>query len=333
VIPTVDEERWQAVAAIAGESEITRERSGGWRSFGIFARIGFFILGFISASALGGLFALGGSPRVSAVMTGILCIVAAEILIATTRWYRAGLDEALHWTGVTMVCFGLAPWNHERVMFTIAGIATLIAAVRLLNPILSTIALILFAFALPDATRASFCAALAVIALALITRRIARPSIEHALAALVIVMSAAAYLFAKDIHFDALDWPIAVALLVYAIAALVIGMVFRLHAPLIALFTTLGAFAVEIRNLTGMLLEVRLIVWGTLLLAVAIALDRLLRTPRNGITSEKLRDDHFLALAELAGAAALTPHAKPEPAHGLQTGGGSYGGGGATGDF
>jgi len=334
-IPSAEEERWQAVAALAGDSELTRARSGGWRSFSVFARIGFFVLGWICASALWGLFAVSSaSPRAAAFVAGLASIGAAELLIQQTRWFRAGLDEALHWGGLMMIGFAFVLSAHEHVMFAIAGGLTLIAAVRLLNPLLSTVGLLLIAGALPDAARAPYCAALAVIALGLITRRIARPSVDHALAALVIIMPPAAYILAKYESFSTLDWPVAIALIGFAVAALVVGIAFRIHAPLIALFTTLAAVAFEMRNLTGMPLETRLIVWGTTLLVVAVALDRLLRTPIAGITFAKRRDDKVLALVELAGAAMLTPHSKPpETAQGLQTGGGSFGGGGATGDI
>lgn len=336
LIPTASEERWQAVAALAGESDLTRANSGGWRSFSLFARIGFFVLGAICAFALWGLFAVvSDSPRAAAVVAGFAVAGAAEFIIWQARWFKAGLDEALHLCGVCMVFLGMVSWNsNDKALFTVAAFAALVAAVRLLNPVLAVASLLLACGAMPETIRPIVCVVAGVLALALITRRIVRPSLEHTLAAFVIVMPAAAYVFAKEDAFDRLDFGTAGLLLLWAVAALIVGLVFRLHAPLISLFVALGAFAYEVRNLTGLSLETRLIVWGFVLLVVAVVVDRLLRTPRNGLTSEKLRDDHALRLLELAGAAALTPaaprHDQPE---GLQPGGGSYGGAGATGDF
>jgi len=336
LIPTASEERWQAVAALAGESELTRANSGGWRSFSIFARIGFFVLGAICAFALWGLFAVFSSaPRGAAVVAGVATVGAAELIIAQARWFKAGLDEALYLCGVCFVLIGFVSWNtNEKVLFAAAALAALIAAVRLLNPLLPVVSLLLACGAIDAPLRPVVCVLAAIVALLLITRRVVRPSVEHVLAAFVIVMPAAAYVFAKENTYDRLDWPIALMLLAWAAAALFVGIVFRLHAPLVSLFVAIGALAYEVRNLTGMPLETRLIVWGFVLLVVAVAVDRLLRTPRNGITSEKLRDDQALRLLELAGSAAITPaaprHDQPE---GLQPGGGSFGGAGATGDF
>lgn len=336
LIPTASEERWQAAASLAGESELTRANSGGWRSFSIFARIGFFVLGAICAFALWGLFAVSSSsPRGAAIAAGLASAAAAEFIITQARWFKAGLDEALHLCGVCMVFLGACSWNmNDKLLFTAAAVAALVAAVRLLNPILAVAALLLECLAMPASVRPFVCVIAAIIALGLITRRVVRPSVEHVLAAFIIAMPAAAYVFAKEDSYNRLEWSTALLLLVWAAAALLVGIYFRLHAPLISLFVALGAFAYEVRNLTGMALETRLIVWGFVLLAVAVAVDRLLRTPRNGITSEKLRDDHALRLLELAGSAAITPatvhHDQPQ---GLQPGGGSFGGAGATGDI
>lgn len=329
--PTVEEERWQRVAALAGASDLTRAHDGGWRSYSILGRIGFFFLGAICAGALWGFIELLSSSTTSAAfVAGAICLGVAEFLILTYRWYHAGMEEALFAGGVLMLALAMSS-DHER--FLVCGIAMLVAALRLLNPLLLVTAALLFSGAMDSQLRPFYCAAVAVTALVLLPIRIERPSYDSMLAALVIVMPVAAYVFAKDGHF-VVDFGVAIALLLYAALSLAIGLRFRIHAPLIALFVALGAFAYEVRDVSGLRLETRLIVWGSVLLVVAVLIERALRVPRYGITSEKLRDDNVFGLLELAGAAILTPRAKPPEASAqLHPGGGGYGGGGASGDF
>jgi hypothetical protein len=81
-------------------------------------------------------------------------------------------------------------------------------------------------------------------------------------------------------------------------------------------------------------LEIRLIVWGCVLLLVSIILEHYLREARRGITSRKVRDDYdSVRLLGMAGSAMLTPHSAPNAAPSFEGGGGRFGGGGATGRF
>jgi uncharacterized membrane protein YgcG len=92
--------------------------------------------------------------------------------------------------------------------------------------------------------------------------------------------------------------------------------------------------AYELRGLTGLALETRLIAWGCVLLLVSIAVERCLREPRLGITSRKLRDrDDSAGILGMAGSAVLTPDSAPKAAASFEGGGGTFGGGGATGRY
>jgi hypothetical protein len=126
----------------------------------------------------------------------------------------------------------------------------------------------------------------------------------------------------------------AAALLLYAIAALIIGIRRRSHAPLAAFMVCAACLGYELRNLTGLSLEVRLIAVGTVLLALTLWLNRYLHTPRRGLTSQKVAEDGgAFDLLQLVGAVALTPASTPRAAPGFEGGGGTAGGGGASGDF
>jgi hypothetical protein len=327
--PTVAEER--AIAAGAPAE---------WKSFSLLARIGFFILGVICCGALSGfLFVVTRSTKGPALVAAIACFVLAEFLIGVHRFFRAGVDEAAWLSGAIALAFFFADFNSGwRTAVAMFGLAFIAAAIRLLNPLFATVGALILPIATDSASTMTACYALgAVAALALVPFPRRRPSAEHTVGALAVALPLAAYLAAKDGNFH-FDPAVAAALLIYALAALILGLRFRLHAPLIALFPTLGCFAFEVRELTGMSLEARLIVWGSVLLGASIAIERLLKTPRNGFTSRQLHDDQLGDLLQLAGTVVIASHEKPPeqpPAAGpqLETGGSSFGGAGAGGDF
>lgn len=323
--PTVAEERLMAVGAPVP-----------WKSFSMLPRIGFFILSTICSIALFGFIAATiGNGKAGALIAGVMAIAAAEVLIGRFRFFAAGLEEALWFAGAIGIADSFTPVGARwQTWLTVFGIASLVAAIRLLNPFCAVLGAVLIPFRF-ESLAAPFCALVALVALALLPLPRRRPSTEHTIGALAVVMPLAAYLFAKDGKEDLFDPLVAGALLLYALGALIVGVRFRLHAPLLALFTTLGCFAFEVRELSGLSLEARLIVWGTVLLGVSIAVERYLKTPRRGITSRQLRDDKLGDLLQLAGTIAIAPHQKPPEQGGpqLESGGSSFGGAGAGGDF
>jgi hypothetical protein len=113
-----------------------------------------------------------------------------------------------------------------------------------------------------------------------------------------------------------------------------VGIRRRTHAPLAAFMVCAARLGYELRNLTGLSLEVRLIVAGTAVLALTMWLDRYLRTPRRGVISQKVAaDGGAFDLLQLIGAVALTPPSNPRATPGFEGGGGTAGGGGASGNF
>ena len=126
--PTADEERWQAVAALAGPSDVTHARSGPWRSFSIFPRIGFFMLGALCSGALWGMVELLGGRKGGMVFAGLVSLAAAEILIIGMKWFRAGVEEALHFCGILLVWGAFVSFStNEKVLFVTGSVALLIA--------------------------------------------------------------------------------------------------------------------------------------------------------------------------------------------------------------
>lgn len=338
-LPSVEEERWMAVAAITGKNDFVRARCGAWRSFSLLPRIAFFILAAICVFALWGVLAvMSDSPYGSAVFAGIIAVIAAEVMIDQVHFFRAGIEEALMLAGIAFITSPAVKWSSTTTVFAIWGaVMLMIAGARLLNGFFIAGGVICIAIALRqsigDLAVEVLCAIVGVAAILALTREWKRPSVNAIFETLAITMPLTAYLFAKSrsMAFD----PMVVALLVvYAAIAIFFGLRYRVHAPLIAIFVTAGALGFELRTVTGLRLETRLIVWGSVTLAISVALERWLRTPRNGITSAKLRDDDkAFELLQLAGAAAITPAERPAAPSGLQTGGGGFGGAGASGDF
>ncbi len=324
--PTVAEERLMAAGAPTQ-----------WKSFSLFARLGFFVLALICAAAFFGFIAAGArSPHAGAIVSGLAALAAAEMFITVYHFFGAGIDEALWLAGAAALAGGVA-WNGKLLLPALA-VAVLAAGMRLLHPLFATAGVIVAAFWILDVEKhlaaSLFCAIVAVVALALLPIRVQRPSVDRTLGALAVVMPAAAYLFGDRVS-SAFDWRVAAALIVYAVVALVVGLRFRLHAPLLALFTTFGCLAYEMRDVSGLSLEARLIVWGSVLLAASVVIERILKTPRRGITSRQLKDDKLFELLQLAGTVAITPHEQPREHGGpqLESGGSSFGGAGAGGDF
>jgi uncharacterized membrane protein YgcG len=96
----------------------------------------------------------------------------------------------------------------------------------------------------------------------------------------------------------------------------------------------MGGVAYELRNLTGLALELRLIMWGTLALLMTLGLIAVLRRPRNGITSSEVEAGAgSLQLLELAGVSSLAQQGPVATGSAYEGAGGGFGGGGASGKF
>ena len=98
-----------------------------------------------------------------------------------------------------------------------------------------------------------------------------------------------------------------------------------------------ACLAMELRLATALATETWLILYGLAALVAGMALDRYLRSPRNGFTSAAVTHrEGPLDLLQTAGAAVLTQSTAPELPRSeppVAPGGGRFGGGGASGSY
>lgn len=366
--PSPEEERWLEVGSRLGAavpSAVMAERTGGWRSTGPLARIALFLLGLVAAALLLGI--LGFRDETTLLIAGLGAALAAEWLIVERRLHASGVEEGLCVAGFLMIGAWITTLIVPPAGFAGDTVETLVliaavgaAGLRLLNPLVTTCAVIGFVYWVGSTATARALdqsigggvttvvvgCALAALALVLGAREYRRPSHDRMLDWLILTLPVAAYV-------QSTSWSVYGAsgsagssssrlvifavLIVLGAAMLIIGLRRRRHAPLLGFLGCVACLAVELRLATALATETWLIVYGLAALAAALALDRYLRPPRDGLTSEPLTcREGPLDLLQTAGTAVLTRHAAPEHPRSeppVTPGGGRFGGGGASGRY
>ncbi len=347
--------------------EIAVERGGGWRGTGPLARIASFALGLLAAALLIGLlYLVGGGHESSLLVAGLTALAVAEGLILAKRLHASGIEEGLWVAGALLaagwlVATAFADAGQAASIFVLIA-ALGVAGLRLLNPLVTTAAVVALvhwarstvpaqavdAYAGPGVAVLLFGSALALLALALGARTYRRPSHDRMLDGMVATLPAAAYVFAESAAHataesgvvsavDGARWITVVLLLLVGATLLATGLRRRRHAPLWGALGCLTCLGVELQASTGLAVETWLLVCGFAALAVGAIVDRVLRRPRDGLTSTPLDDgDGSLDRLQTPGAAILAGRATPAPPpvdSGMTPGGGRFGGGGATGSF
>jgi hypothetical protein len=367
--PSPAEERWLEVAARLGTAvprDLVASRAGGWRSTGPLARIALFQLGTVAAALV--LAILGFGEEITLLFAGLIAAGSAEWLKASKRLHASGIEEGLCVTGFLMVALWFTTLMGPLQLFAQGKVAMLVliaaagaAGLRLLNPFITTCAAVALVNWLGSTavartldqsigagvTAVAFGCVLAAIALALGAREFRRPSHDRMLDWLCAAMPVAAYLqhatWEEYLVVSAPGGPgtgrLATTVLMLALGAalLIAGLRRRRHAPLLGFMGCVACLAVELRFATTLATETWLIVYGLAALVAGFALDRYLRQPRNGVTSQALENrEGPLDLLQTAGAALLAQRAAPEAPRaepGITPGEGRFGGGGAGGSY
>jgi hypothetical protein len=318
--PSVAEERWLAVDA-------DPDRTGGWRNVSLIARSGLFVLGALAGGLFAALIELLG-PHHGAWFFALLAVASAELLIASRRVFFGGFEEGLELVGAVWFVLELRGMASSNAFWLLGGALSLIG-LRLLNPLFTSLGAAACIAALGMTAKPSpilagvACYAIAVLALAAATLTYRRPSYDRMLGWLIVLAPAGASLTATDTRL------ILVLGCALGVAALVVGIARRLHAPLLGFLVCVLGVADELRKLSRWPLEARLIVGGGLALLAAVALDRYLRHGRRGITSRAVDSDEAVSMV-LAAALPTQAGASNDKFRG---GGGTFSGGGASGSY
>ncbi len=365
-LPSSREERWLVLGArLRGllPPDALRERAGGWRGTGPFARIALFVLGLLAAGLVAAVLGFGGANL--ALFAGVVALLAGEGLKRGKRLHGGGFEEGLWLAGVLLVALWIVLQLNDagvsdESLFWFAAIAALASAgLRLLSPFLATCATLAFIdwLATTDTVHALdermgtgltallVAATIAALALAAGGRDYRRPSLDRMLDWLVVGMPLAVYarhtalgwfadLFGQPRMLPG-HWATATVLLALAVPMFVLGVRRRRHAPLLGGLACLACLGFETRFTLGGPTEAWLIGGGIALLAAGWALDRFLREPRAGITSRRISDrEGPLDLLQMAGTGALAQTGRgDEPPSACPGEGGRFGGGGASGRF
>ena len=331
------------------------DRCGGWTAATPIARCVFLALGAFAAGLTATIFSLVHAPEYL-LTTGLILVAAAEWLIVKRRLFGAGIEEALEVAGLLMIALQvidpIADSTAVRAPLLIAT-ALAVAGFRLLNPFFIALSVAALSFALeslgtrhgnapllPSFIAMAFCFAMASAALIIGRTQFHRPSYDQMLNWLVITMPLAGYLWAESKNASGLTFELlreapmrsipVVILAGFGISALKVGIRRRVHAPIIAFLICAACVGYELRHLSTLPIQWKLIGWGSGVLLLALALDRYLSTPRRGITSKQFDEDGSLDLLQLAGASVIAPPGVQPPGAQFKGGGGAGGGGGAS---
>jgi hypothetical protein len=352
--PTVAEERWLLLADRYPALRATIEEAGHeslWKTTTWLARCLGFLLGLLGAGMFAGVLVPFSSPWL---VGGLIMMVVAEWLVATRRVFHSGVEEALYLCGAVAAVVQILIWNrssdHEEIGVAMLSGAVLLVGWRLLNPLFTTLAAAGFSLAVSAIgghlfdSRAHgieagiFCAVLAVAALILGGRTWRRPSHDHMLEGLMILMPSLSCLWLQSVvHYsDAFTrrtpWALAVAG-AFFVMNMAVGVRRRQHAPLIAALGSLACMIHALDRLLSWSLHWKMIACGAALMLTALLLDRWLKQARNGVTSRPAAEPASWGLLEIAAAAHLAPAAGNPPPESVHGQGGSFGGGGASGRF
>jgi hypothetical protein len=348
--PTPQQERWLAAASrlhLGSGHPWIAERIDGWAAPTMIARCAFFVLGTLAAALTAAIFALLHTQN-ALIPAGVLMLAAAEWLILRRHLFHAGIEEALWTVGLLLIVLQMVEpdFGSGTSSAVLAALALGLAGFRLLNPLFITCAALVVSLAIDLAgghrliwatdvalPASLFCFGVAAIALTAGGMTFRRPSHDRMLSWLTVFMPLAGFLWLVSQQAVSIRVFTGMACAVFGLAALIIGLRRREHAPLIACIVCMLCVAYQLRDLTALPLKAKLILWGSIALLLALGLDRYLRTPRRGITSRQIGEGgNALDLLQWMGTASLSPKAAPVDAP-FKGGGGGFGGGGADGSY
>jgi hypothetical protein len=297
-----------------------------WRTNGVILQTIFFVLTCIGFGACYAFFNLLGISY-PGVVTGVLAIALAEFLMAR-RWFRTGVEAAL-WIAGLLAAISELPRSGTPESILVIGAAFAAAGVRVRNPLFGAAAAICVVHYCEDRFDLGVVAALLFAAAALLAllRTWQRPSNEWLFIACALALPLAGIFYA-----DA-EWRTTTIVLyaAYAAIAFALAVTRRHHAFFLAAMTGIVIAVTQLSLRIALPLEAKLAIAGALLLGIAFAVSRALRGNARGFVLTPAKLTSFDAELELAATFALKPETPVSEAP--STGGGSFGGAGASGDY
>jgi hypothetical protein len=312
--PSVAEERAEAVRRIVPAQPATA-----WKHYGLLLRIVFTVLAAIAVAAAFGFFALLSLPK--GILTALLAIGAAEWLIAEHRFFRTGVESSLWLCGTFAFIFGLPSQGKVEAILVFAAAAAL-SGWRMRNEFFGVLAAILVVAYIAvkwnhTPILVMSVAALLAIAPAFALRRIwQRPSTEHLFAGLVLAMPVTGYLSTIFMRGAVVtDVPVAAILGITAIVLLIAGIAWRDRVLLISATLSIACAAIELRQLFDYPAEVKLIVAGVLVMAIAVTLERRLRHNTRGLVVSVVAANPYDEAMQIGGILTVAPHGSAPADH------------------
>jgi hypothetical protein len=326
----VQHERNSFLRARLQDRRVAAELELPWRTNSIVAQLFFFVLTCLSLGAFYGLLKMFEMP-LTGVVAGGAAIVLAEILIAR-RWFFSGVEAAL-WIGGLFAIISELPSSGKPEAMLVLGAVCAVAGARVRNPLFGAAAAVFvmiyfewrFDLGVICALILAFAACLALL------RSWQRPTTEALWIALALILPIAGRFTADE------QWRITTIALYlgFGAIALMLGIARRHHALLLAAIVSFTIAGIDIGRMDFAPPEARFAISGVLLLAISFALTRALRDRTSGFVLTPIQLTPFDDAGEIAATLALQPStaapplAEPQPA----SGGGSFGGAGASGEF
>ena len=323
--PPVADERANALHALVPASAAST-----WKRHGVILGLVFFWLTLLGVSALSLLFPVH-------VFIAMLCIALAEFLIQKKHFFGTGIELAL-WSAALVHFILSLPSSGKVEAILVFALAAAIVGLRMRNAFAGALASILVVAyaaakwhsAWPAIAIALVIAIACVLALMLEWRR---PSSEQLFAFTAVVMPVAGYVAALILHDGKPDLSIAATFAIAGSAILVVGIMRRDRATMITAAIMIAIASIEARDLVHESYEVKQMFAGALLVAIAAAISRALRDAKRGFVitpSSMTKYDEAMQIAGTIAMAHASPaHAEPQ----RESGGGNFGGAGASGTY
>jgi hypothetical protein len=331
--PSVAEER---AKSLASRGIKTIPWKSNWKSNGMVLRAVFFVLTIVCVAAVALLFEALRLPHY--IPAAIMCIVVAEYLIQTKRFFGTGIESAL-WASALVLCILALPSSGKVEAFLVFALAAAIVGARMRNAFFGVVAAVLVVVYAGEkwGTIAPIVAGgvFGIIGAIALAREWKRESTEELFAAMAIVMPAAGYIASLFEKFEKSRWDIAAAFAIGGAAAMVAAIRLRSRALIVAASAAIAIAAVEARDLIDTSVETKRIIAGIALIAIARAIAYTLRDRKSGFVITPSSMTGYDEAIQVIGAVAIPPASAPAAQGGpkLEGDGSSFGGAGTGGEY